>query len=100
MTEEDEPHGHRPRLRERCLQSALEGVADDEAVELWLTLAIPQSDVKQPRRKLSPIAGLSHRRGILDARMDEWRTVSGVGSPRRRVTTANRGAHRESGGLE
>ena len=86
MTEEDEPHchGHSQRLRERFLKSGLEGFADDEAVELLLTLVISRSDGKQPAKAL--IARFSNLRGILDARIDELRTVSGVGSPRRRYS--------------
>ena len=79
MTDDDPHyHGHRQRLRERFLKSGLAGFADYEVVELLLTLAIPRSDVKQPAKAL--IARFSNLRGILDAPIEELRTVSGIGN--------------------
>lgn len=77
---DDEPHyhGHRQRLRERFLRAGLDGFADYEVVELLLTLAIPRSDVKQPAKAL--ITRFGNLRGILDAPIEELRTVSGIGS--------------------
>lgn len=77
---DDEPHyhGHRQRLRERFLRAGLGGFADYEVVELLLTLAIPRSDVKQPAKAL--ITRFGNLRGILDAPIEELRTVSGIGS--------------------
>ncbi len=74
------PHhlGHRQRLRERFLKSGLDGFADYEVVELLLTLAIPRTDVKQPAKAL--IARFGNLRAILDAPVEELRTVSGIGS--------------------
>jgi len=73
------PHyaGHRQRLRERFLKSGLEGFADYEVVELLLTLAIPRSDVKQPAKAL--ISRFGNLRGILDAPVEQLRSVSGIG---------------------
>ncbi|MEO8682044.1 MAG: DNA repair protein RadC [Vicinamibacterales bacterium] len=78
--DEESPHylGHRQRLRERFQKSGLDGFADYEAIELLLTLAIPRSDVKQPAKRL--IARFGNLRGILDAPIDELRSVDGVGS--------------------
>jgi len=70
--------GHRQRLRERFLNSGLAGFADYEVVELLLTLAIPRFDVKQPAKAL--IAKFGNLRGILDAPIEELRTVPGIGS--------------------
>lgn len=70
-------HGHRQRLRERFMRSGLAGFADYEVVELLLTLAIPRSDVKQPAKAL--IARFGNLRGILDAPIEELRTVRGIG---------------------
>jgi DNA repair protein RadC len=70
--------GHRQRLRERFLNSGLAGFADYEVVELLLTLAIPRTDVKQPAKAL--IAKFGNLRGILDAPIEELRTVPGIGS--------------------
>lgn len=77
---EDKPHhlGHRQRLRERFQKSGLDGFADYEVVELLLTLAVPRSDVKQPAKAL--IARFGDLRGILDAPIEELRTVPGIGS--------------------
>lgn len=70
--------GHRQRLRERFLKSGLAGFADYEVVELLLTLAIPRSDVKQPAKAL--IARFKDLRGILDAPLEELRSVPGIGN--------------------
>lgn len=69
--------GHRRRLRRRFEKNGLEGFADYEVIELLLTLAIPRSDVKQPAKEL--IARFGNLRGILDAPLDELRTVRGLG---------------------
>jgi DNA repair protein RadC len=76
----DNPHylGHRKRLRERFLKVGLEGLADYEIVELLLTLAIPRSDVKQQAKAL--LARFGNLRGILDAPVEELRSVPGVGT--------------------
>lgn len=71
-------HGHRARLRERFMTSGFDGFAEYEIVELLLTLAIPRSDVKQPGKAL--IEKFGNLRGILDASVEELRTVKGIGS--------------------
>lgn len=70
-------HGHRIRLRERFLKSGLESLQDYEAVELLLTLAIPRKDVKLPA-KLA-IERFGSFRGVLDAPLEELRTIPGIG---------------------
>jgi DNA repair protein RadC len=77
---DDKPHylGHRQRLRDRFQKSGLEGLADYEVVELLLTLAIPRSDVKQPAKAL--ITRFGNLRGILDARIEDFSGIPGIGS--------------------
>ncbi len=71
-------HGHRQRLRERFLRAGFDGLSDYETIELLLTLAIPRSDVKQPAKAL--IDRFKSLRGILDAPLEELRSVKGLGS--------------------
>ena len=75
----DKPHyhGHRRRLRERFIKNGLEGFADYEVVELLLTLAIPRLDVKEPAKAL--ITRFGNLRGILDAPLEELRSIKGIG---------------------
>ena len=75
-----EPHylGHRQRLRERFAKAGFDGFADYEVVELLLTLAIPQKDVKEPAKAL--ITKFGTLRGILDASPEELKAVKGLGT--------------------
>jgi len=76
----NKPHyfGHRKRLRERFLKSSFSGMADHEVIELLLTLALPRKDVKKPAKAL--LARFGNLKGILDAPLEELRTISGIGS--------------------
>lgn len=47
-------------------------------VELLLTLAVPRGDVKSPGKAL--IASFGNLRGILDAPIEEVRSVRGIGT--------------------
>ncbi len=71
-------HGHRQRLRDRFLRTGFDGLNDYEAVELLLTLAIPRSDVKQPAKAL--IDRFKNLRGILDAPLEDLKSVKGLGA--------------------
>lgn len=71
-------HGHRERLRQRFLRSGFDGFADHEVIELLLTLAIPQKDVKQPAKAL--LAKFGSLRGILDAQSDTISAIKGLGT--------------------
>ena len=79
-TEKEIPHkgaGHRKRLRERFLQSGLEGFLDYEIVELLLTLGTPRRDCKQiAKEAIKEFKGL---RGVLDATTSELQKIKGIG---------------------
>ncbi len=72
------PEGHRKRLRERFLNGGMSSLADYEAVELLLTLAIPRCDVKRAAKIL--IAKFGNIRGILDADFQELTKIDGIGN--------------------
>jgi len=69
--------GHRKRLRERFLQSGLEGFLDYEIIELLLTLGTPRKDCKQiAKTAIMQFKGL---RGVLDASLDGLQAIKGIG---------------------
>ena len=69
--------GHRKRLRERYKKSGLAGFHNYEFIELLLTYAIPQRDVKPLAKELlSHFGGI---RGIFDASLKELTTIKGLG---------------------
>jgi len=69
--------GHRKRLRDRFLQSGLDGFLDYEIVELLLTLGTPRSDCKQMAKEaIKMFVGLQ---GVFDASFDELRRIRGIG---------------------
>ncbi len=70
--------GHRKRLRERFLQSGLQGFADYEIIELLLTLNTPRKDCKQMAKEaINKFEGMV---GVLDAPIDELMQIDGIGS--------------------
>jgi DNA repair protein RadC len=69
--------GHRQRLRDRFLQSGLDGFLDYEIVELLLTLGTPRRNCKQMAKEAIKIFG--SLRGALDASFDELRQIKGIG---------------------
>lgn len=69
--------GHRKRLRDRLLQSGLDGFLDYEIVELLLTLGTPRKDCKQQAKTL--IKQFKGLRGALDASLDDLQIIKGVG---------------------
>lgn len=69
--------GHRKRLRERFKQAGLAGFHDYEFVELLLTYAIPQKDVKPVAKRL--IRHFNGIPGIFDASIEDLTSVTGIG---------------------
>jgi DNA repair protein RadC len=74
------PHkgvGHRKRLRDRFLQSGLDGFLDYEIVELLLTLGTPRRDCKQiAKEAIKEFKGLQ---GVLNASAQELQKLKGIG---------------------
>lgn len=69
--------GHRKRLRDRFLQSGLDGFLDYEIVELLLTLGTPMKDCKQmAKNAIKKYGGL---RGALDATFEDLQEIKGIG---------------------
>lgn len=69
--------GHRKRLRERFLQSGLNGFLDYEIIELLLTLGTPRKDCKQQAK--TAIKSFGGLRGVLDAPSKELQKIRGIG---------------------
>ena len=69
--------GHRQRLRERFLNSGLQGFHDYEVVELLLTLGTPRSDCKQAAKDaLKKFGSLN---AVLEADLKELQDIKGIG---------------------
>lgn len=70
-------NGHRQRLRQKFLQSGLDGFLDYEIIELLLTLGTPRKDCKQPAKEaIKEFGGLV---GTLNASGDELEQIYGIG---------------------
>ncbi len=69
--------GHRKRLRDRFLQSGLDGFLDYEVIELLLTLGTPRRDCKQMAKDV--VKKFNGLRGALDASIEELQNISGIG---------------------
>ena len=69
--------GHRARLKQRFIQSGLNGWSDYEVMELLLCYAIPRGDVNGLAHRL--IDGFGSLSGVLDASPDELKRVPGMG---------------------
>lgn len=69
--------GHRKRLRDRFLQSGLNGFLDYEIIELLLTLGTPRKDCKQMAKEaIKEFGGLNN---VLDASFSELQKIKGIG---------------------
>ncbi|MBI4266991.1 MAG: DNA repair protein RadC [Chloroflexi bacterium] len=77
MTSENEPKGHRKRLREKFIKSGLGGFHDYEIVEILLSLGTPRRDCKAPAKEA--IRRFKTLRGVLEAPSAELQQISGIG---------------------
>lgn len=69
--------GHRKRLRDRFIQSGLDGFLDYEVIELLLTLGTPRKDCKQmAKNAINEFGGLY---GTLNAPLEELQKIKGIG---------------------
>lgn len=69
--------GHRQRLRERFLESGLDGFQDYEVIELLLTLATPRRDCKQCAK--AALERFKSLQGVLEASPVALMQVAGIG---------------------
>ena len=74
---ENKGSGHRKRLRERFLQSGLDGFLDYEVIELLLTLGTPRKDCKQPAKEA--IKKFKNLTSVLDSKIEELQQINGIG---------------------
>src|SRR5438309_9787769 len=80
-------HGHRERVRERCLGAGSDALADYELLELVLFRALPRGDVKPLAKDIiarfgsfaeaisAPIERLKEVKGLGDAAITELKVV-------------------------
>lgn len=69
--------GHRQRLRDRFLNSGLQGFHDYEVIELLLSIGTPRKDCKQPAKEaLKKFGSLN---AVLDANHKELQEIDGIG---------------------
>jgi DNA repair protein RadC len=69
--------GHRQRLRERFINSGLDGFHDYEVIELLLTLATPRKDCKDAAKAV--LARFKTLQGVLEASNHELCEIEGIG---------------------
>ncbi len=69
--------GHRQRLRERFLNSGLQGFHDYEVIELLLTLGTPRKDCKQVAK--DALAKFGSLNAVLEADPIELQKIDGIG---------------------
>lgn len=74
---ENKNSGHRKRLRERFLNSGLDGFLDYEIVELLLTLGTPRRDCKQLAKEV--INKFKNLTSVLDAGTEDLQKIKGIG---------------------
>lgn len=73
----DDRHGHRQRLRRKFLSAGIGALHEYEALELFLTYALPRGDVKPQAKKL--LERFGSLRAVVDADIGELTAVAGIG---------------------
>jgi len=74
---ENKKSGHRQRLRDRFLNSGLQGFHDYEVIELLLSLGTPRRDCKQPAKDALKKFGTLN--AVLEANTKELQEIEGIG---------------------
>ncbi|MHB9099665.1 MAG: RadC family protein [Syntrophales bacterium] len=74
---DDDNRGHRKRLKQKFTASGMEAFHEHEVLELLLTYAVPQKDVKPPAKELLRIFG--SLKGVVDAEIADLVRVKGIG---------------------
>jgi len=76
-----QPHkgkGHRKRLRDKFLNTGLDGFQDYEVIELLLTLATPRKDCKDAAK--AALKKFKTFQGVIEASPESLREVAGIGA--------------------
>ena len=76
-TDASKKEGHRGRLRQRFLNSGLEGFHDYEVIELLLTLATPRKDCKAVAK--AALEQFVSFRGVMEATPEALSKIKGIG---------------------
>jgi DNA repair protein RadC len=78
-TNSDKPHyrGHRRRIKDRFIKNGLSTFCDYEVLELLLTFAISQKDVKPMAKSL--LSRFTTFQEVLEAPIAELQTIEGIG---------------------
>jgi len=69
--------GHRKRLRDKFLESGLDGFHDYEVIELLLTLGTPRKDCKETAKEA--LKRFKTLQGVLEASPRELQEIKGIG---------------------
>jgi len=69
--------GHRQRLRDKFMESGLDGFHDYEVIELLLTLATPRKDCKEAAKAV--LDRFDTLQGVFEASVNDLCTVDGIG---------------------
>jgi DNA repair protein RadC len=73
----DKTAGHRQRLRDKYCALGIDGLSDEELIEILLSFGTPRSDCKQQARQA--LKALGSLPAVLDATRDQLTTIKGIG---------------------